>query len=758
MTNHKAKFNVLVAGGGLSGVCAAIAAARELKRQNLHQAKVAFVHDRAMPGGCSSSEVRVPPIGAGRNIWGTETGIIYDLLLEERRRNHIHWSTGTVNSIWDLVLFEALKAESNIVLFLNTSIRKSITSKNPSDNRTVITAVEACQLGTEKEWTLEADLFIDCTGDGTVAASAGASFRMGREARSEFNESLAPEVADDAVMGSSLLFQAKDIGHPVPFTAPEWAEKYPTEESLAARPHSTFTHGYYWIEVGMPYNPLIQNEEQRDEIMRHVLGVWDHLKNHCPYFSKKAENWALDWIGFTTGKRESRRIIGEYMLNENDLRARRLFEDRVAFGGHFLDLHTIGGLLAKGKPGNPVDDDPDLWDRSRMRPYPIPLRSLVCRDVSNLFMAGRNLSATHVAFGSARVMLTCALMGEAVGTAAAIAISENKSPRDIALNDFAKVQQSLIRQGCFLHELPNSDPNDLARNAVVTASSEAELDITPNNSEYRFPMELPLGTLIPISSDRLDAVELFIESEASEPFTIPVRVRLFKDVWDFKSETVLTETSVTIPSGNRAPVKVDLNLKVKPKSLIFIETCKPAAKLFWRFRTDHPSATLSARQSLTTGFWNYIRHDGVKGFRLLCAKVFPASHPFKANEIISGITRPEKWTNEWVSDPNQKLPQSLELRWNSSQTMSTVEITFDTDLTLTNESIPPFTVPSKCVKDYSVQISQNGNWITVADIKSNGARRRVHSFNSVNTDAIRITVTSTHGDHSARIYEVRAYK
>jgi len=473
------KYDVVVVGGGLAGVCAAIAAAR-------HGCRTAIVQNRPVFGGNSSSEIRVHPLGAANSgAWARETGIIEELLMEERARNHDLFHNGLMNSIWDLILYEWVKKEQNLTAYLNTHV---IGVEMASSDK--ISAVIGVQSGSERVYKLYASYFIDCTGDGTVGAAAGAEYRMGRESRYEFGESLAPEQADNMTQGTSLLFRAIDVGKPVQFTPPSWAEDYPTEESLYGRYHHNLGvspygikeyAGYWWIEVGVPFDTIDQNEEIRDELLRHLLGVWDHIKNHGDH---KAETMAIDWIGMVPGKRESRRLMGDYILTENDVRNRKLFYDRVAHGGWFIDIHTMGGILAKDKPPEPYlppAGNPDLADKVRIFPYSIPLRCLYSRNIENLFMAGRDISVTHVALGTTRDMLTCAVLGQATGTAAALCVKKSVTPRILAnnLGMVKELQQTLLKDDCFIMDCPNQDPADLACRASVTASSSMPLILEP---------------------------------------------------------------------------------------------------------------------------------------------------------------------------------------------------------------------------------------------------------------------------------------
>jgi len=288
--NHK--FDLCVVGGGMAGLCAAISAARE-------GARVAIVQDRPVFGGNSSSEIRVHVCGADRhgqipNM--RETGIIEEFRMENLRRN-----PSRSFSIWDTVLYEKALLEPNITRFLNCSC---LDAKMDGPR---VKSITAWQLTTYTYHTIEADIFADCSGDGILAPLTGALYRVGREARGEYGESIEPEVADSKTMGMTCLFQAKDTGSPQPFEPPSWANDYPTDDSFPHRGHHWLEMGYWWVELGGEDDSIADTEKVRDELLKIVYGMWDHLKNHGDH---GAENWALDWVQFLPGKRESRRYIG----------------------------------------------------------------------------------------------------------------------------------------------------------------------------------------------------------------------------------------------------------------------------------------------------------------------------------------------------------------------------------------------------------------------------------------------------------------
>lgn len=296
------EFDVVVCGGGLAGVSAAISAAR-------HGARVVLVHDRPVLGGASSSEVRVTPHGAAAfHSYGRESGIIAEALIEERVRNHASITeNGWTNSIWDLTLYDFVVQTPGLTVHLNTPLLGAEVQDGE------IVSVTARTVNAELDRVIRAKVFIDCTGDGTLGALAGVESRMGIEAQSEFDEPSAPEESSPHTMGSSLHFKTVDVGRPVDFTPPPWAAKYEDSSFFRSggRVAKTLASGYWWIEIGPPWNTLTDNEEIRHELTRQVLGIWDWYKNHDPDWSENAANLALDWVGQVPGKRESRRLMGQ---------------------------------------------------------------------------------------------------------------------------------------------------------------------------------------------------------------------------------------------------------------------------------------------------------------------------------------------------------------------------------------------------------------------------------------------------------------
>lgn len=439
--------DVMVAGGGLAGCLAAISAAR-------HGAKVVLVQDRSRLGGNSSSEIKMHVVGSnnhkGRPGW-REGGLLEEIRLDDAANNPQRcWE------LWDLLLYDKVVSEPNITLLLETTLYSAEVKEGMIER-----ALARCDRS-EHIYRIRAKQFCDCTGDSRLGLEAGAEYRVGHEARAEHGESLAPEKADNKTQGCSILFTSRDFGRPMPFTPPKWARKI-TEKNLKSRGISSWEYGYWWIEWGGHLNTVRDNERIRFELLGIVMGVWDYIKNSGKYPS--AANWALDWVGMLPGKREARRLVGDHMLTQMDLMGLNPeFDDAVCIGGWNLDEHPPTGF-----------EDPELPPFVSIKlkdVYNIPLRSLYSRNVRNLFMAGRNISATHTAFSSTRVMGTCAVEGQAIGTAAALCVRDGLLPRGLYEDKkrLKELQQMLLRDDQSIRGLKNEDPQDLARTATLTAS------------------------------------------------------------------------------------------------------------------------------------------------------------------------------------------------------------------------------------------------------------------------------------------------
>ncbi len=471
-------FDVVVVGGGMSGLCAAMASAR-------HGAKTALVHDRSVFGGNASSETRMHISGASCH-WGkknaAETGILMELQLENKRINDSYNF-----SLWDGVLWSSALQTKNLTLFMNTTM-----DKVHSDGKE-IQSIECYQMTTETRYELTADVFIDSTGNGTLGYFAGNEYAIGREDGKTYGEKDAPEKPDGETMGNTIYFVAHDAGHPVTFIKPSWANTYPDESMFKHRYHGNIVvyhdaddvvvlkpgdsyenhrdqlvekydvkSGYWWIELGGDWDDIIkQSEDIRWELYKIVYGVWDHIKNHGDH---GAENYELDWVGTVSGMRESRRMMGDYILTENDIISNNERDDGVAYGGWPMDEHVAGGFWAKGGIPSRVRSFPGL--------YAIPYGCYCAKTIKNLMITGRVISASKLAMGSSRVMGTCAIGGQAAGTAAAMASRAHLEPSEFGKRHIQELRQELLKDDCYILGAKNEDPLDIARTATVSATSE----------------------------------------------------------------------------------------------------------------------------------------------------------------------------------------------------------------------------------------------------------------------------------------------
>lgn len=361
--------------------------------------------------------------------------------------------------IWDYIMYDKIISEPNITLLLDTAFY-DVKMTNGK-----IEKIWGLCSTTEEISEISATYFADCTGDGSLGAEAGAKYMRGREAKSTYGESLAPEVADQKSMGNSLLFMAEKHDKEMPYTPPSWARKYTTKD-FVHRNISSYEYGYWWLELGGDFDIIKDGQQNRHDLLSTLFGVWDYVKNSGNH--PDAANWALSWVGMIPGKRESRRLVGPYIMKQQDVQKAPLFEDRVAYGGWPLDDHPPGGM-------NTTGDVPFVSIKLK-GPYSIPFRSLYSANINNLLFAGRNLSASHVALSSTRVMATCSGLGQAIGTAIAYCKQQGITPEILGKNtgEIKKLQQLLLKQDQPMLGVVNEDEKDLARQAKVKSSSETE--------------------------------------------------------------------------------------------------------------------------------------------------------------------------------------------------------------------------------------------------------------------------------------------
>ena len=713
----------VVVGGGLAGVCAAITAARA-------GTKVVLVQDRPVLGGNSSSEVRLWALGAtshmaNNNRWSREGGLVDELLVENTFRNP------EGNSIlWDALLLEKVLEEDNITLLLNTAV-DSVTK----DGSERIAAVSAYCSQNETRYHLRAPLFCDASGDGIVGFQSGAVFRMGAEKPEEFGEGFAPDANYGELLGHTIYFYSKDLGRPVHYVPPSFAlqdiTKIPRFKEIKV--HHTGCN-FWWIEYGGRRDTIHETEEIKYELWSVVYGIWNYIKNSGEF--PDAANLTLEWVGTIPGKRESRRFEGDYMMIQRDVVEQIPHADSVAMGGWSLDLHPSDGIY--------TDKDPCNQYHSK-GVYGIPYRCYYSRNIENLFLAGRIISASHVAFGSIRVMLTCGHGGAAVGMAAAHCLARHLKPRDLTEpSNMRALQSALNAVGQAIPNVPTSHDDNLAITAATTASSTLSLTTIPK-SEHWQNLEFPIAQLVPWEPDYRPQISLKVRSAGVS--TLRVALRVADKAMNFTPEITLEEQTLQLSQGEQWC------------TFTFQQSVSDSRYAFLTFYGDD-RIELQASEMRCTGLIT-VRQKGDKkvaksaeqippegigidrfefwiperrpGGRNLALNFEPGLDRIASvNYLTNGIERPLLWSNAWIADPSDPEP-TLTLKWVATQEIQEITLCFDTDFDHAMETAQwghPERIMPTCVQDFWIG---TGDGQTLAEVQGNHQTRRTFYFDPVRT-------------------------
>jgi hypothetical protein len=425
--NAEGEYDFVVVGGGVAGISAAVAAARL-------GCRVALINDRPVLGGNNSSEIRVH---LGGRI---ETGPYPELGNLQKEFGPTRGGNAKPAEFYEDEKKTAIVAgEKNITLFANCRA----TAVEMKGSKIAAVIVRHIENGGELRFV--APLFADCTGDGTIGFLAGADYHMGRESREEFGESTAPEIADRMTMGASVQWYSTETDKPSEFPRFDYGGGFTTANA------ERVTMGEWTWETGMNYDQITDFERIRDYGLLVVYSNWSVLKNDLPDNSDY-RNRRLDWVAFISGKRESRRLLGDYILKEDDLRKHVWHEDGTAATTWTIDLHYPAPKNTANFPGTEFKS---IAKHIPIYPYPVPYRCLYSRNVENLFMAGRNISVTHVALGTTRVMRTTGMLGEVVGMAASLCKQYNEMPRGIYQRHLPELKALMI-EGIGAKGLPNN--------------------------------------------------------------------------------------------------------------------------------------------------------------------------------------------------------------------------------------------------------------------------------------------------------------
>lgn len=743
----KMKVDVVVTGGGLSGVCAALAAAREGQQ-------VVLVQDRPVLGGNASSEVRLWVLGAtshmgNNNRWAREGGIVDEILVENMYRN----PEGNP-LILDTILLEKVTEESNITLLLNTAVFDL--QKLDADT---IYSVEAFCSQNQQRYLLEGEMFIDASGDGIVGFLAGAAFRIGAESKEEFGELFAPTEEYGELLGHSLYFYSKDTGKPVKYVPPSFALKnitdIPRYRSFNAK---DFGCKLWWIEFGGRLDTVADTENIKWELWKVVYGVWDYIKNSGNF--PEAENLTLEWVGHIPGKRESRRFEGDYMIRQQDIVEQREHEDAVSFGGWSIDLHPADGVFSE-KPGC------NQWHSKGI--YQIPYRSLYSRNIKNLFLAGRIISSTHVAFGSTRVMATAAAAAQAVGTAAALCNRLKLQPQELLKEGhIATLQQLLLERGCYIPKVARLDPRDLVQRASVQASSKWGPAGLPGHN-IRRPIDQSAAQMVPLKAGKVPAFTFYATSDVISKLAVSLRIS--SDPGNYTPEVILDQQVLFIEPGYNC-LQLTFDVVLEKDTYVFI-TFEKNPHVFLYYSKHRVTGMLSVFNLINVAVSNYGRQDpppgiGMEAFEFWCPErrpqgqniAFEVAAPltvFGPENIKNGNDRPTNQPNAWVADLADPQP-SLTLRWEKPQTISRIELYFDTDFDHPMETVlmgHPERVMPFCVRNYVIE-----------DAKGNEVYRKTGNYQSRNVVLLKeplctdqLVVRCTHPDAyiPAAVLAIRCY-
>lgn len=741
--------DLVVIGGGLAGCCCAITAARAGLR-------VTLLQDRPVLGGNASSEVRLWILGAtshmgNNNRWAREGGVIDEILVENLYRN----PEGNPCLV-DALLLEKTAGEPNLRVLLNTAAYEVEQGPDGAIRR----VVAFCSQNSTR-YEAAAPLFCDASGDGVIGFLAGAAFRMGSEGRAEFGEAFAPEQPSADLLGHTIYFYSKDAGRPVKFVPPHFAlmdiTRIPRFRSFTA-----YDSGcrLWWLEWGGRLDTVHESERIKWELWKVVYGVWNHIKNSGQF--PEAETLTLEWVGAIPGKRESRRFEGDYLLRQQDIIEQRPQPDAVSFGGWAIDLHPAEGVFS-AQPGC------SQWHSKGV--YPIPYRCFYSQNIPNLFLAGRIVSVTHVAFGSTRVMATGAHGAQAAGMAAALCARHRLNPRDLGAGPrLEELRRELLRAGQFIPGLALDDPADLARQARLTASSRLRL-AELGAGEEAVALTEPRAMMLPVKSGPMPGVTFLLD--ISETAILQAELRVSSRPGSHTPDTTLKTLQAPLAAGARQPVRLDFDTDIDQPCYVFVcLMANPAVSV--RLSDQRLTGVLalvqkfnravakSARQTPPPGsgidsfeFWIPERRPGGKNFALV---LDPPLEVFGTENLTNGVARPTIQPNAWVGALGEEK-STITLTWPGARLIGRLELTFDTDYDHPMESVlmgHPERVMPFCVPAFEVY--ERGGRLVYQCPENHQTRRTIRLDPPLSTDRLAITLTAPESGAPAALFEIRVYE
>ncbi|AEE95927.1 FAD-dependent oxidoreductase [Mahella australiensis] len=615
-------------------------------------------------------------------------------------------------------------------------------------DKNTIEYVSGSQQGSEKRFDFYGTYFLDDTGDATVGYLAGADYRMGRESKDEFGERIAPDVADPYVIPSTLTFYAKDVGKPVKYIRPDFAIDLFKTDVLNYRtiPKDKFWRFQWYYEVGVGADPIGDSETITQKHRALVYGIWDYIKNSGEY---DAENYDLEYVACIPGKRESRRLMGDYILKERDIVAQTDFDDTVGHGGWSIDLHAIEGFFSK-----------ELVNKHFYLKgiYQIPYRTGYSRNVDNLFMAGRCMSATHVAFGSTRVMATLSTLGQALGAAAYLCKKYDVMPRDVSQHHVKELQQLLLKHDQYIVGCKNEDEDDKARNAKIKTSSIKQCRLL-EIADGMIP-EDNIAMLIPVKA-RVEDVSLSVKAFKDTCLRYTVYVPSKKE--NYYPETKITEGQIDISaSDDYRWIKLPVNQDVGGK-IIFLEieanrdielgiSDEKLPGVVCMRKNENRAQTLCDIETLEKKdfMWHNLNAQ-------LCFDIFPTQGVYEPENINNGYARPYGLPNLWLSD-GKVDGEYVSINFDNVKNIHEIVLYFDSDFNQRLGYEPKdFDVMPTVIKDYDVYYKEGEAYNKLVEVRNNYQRVNRIEFDPIETDEVKIVFRATNGSLNAGLFEARVY-
>ena len=715
---------LVVAGGGPAGICAALAAARL-------GIDTVLVGDRPVLGGNSSSEIRVWTRGAtgAGSLFAEEMGIWGGLKLKNFYRNP------DGNPIfWSETLLDAVMGQKNLEFFLNTELF----DLKMEGGR--IVWLEGIQQGTERRLRFLADCFIDATGDGTIAARAGLPFYIGDQRVERYDD----RRPDAHVQGSSILYYTRKEDHPVVFIPPDYAYSMEKIKELMGRGGRIITEqssgsDCWWFEYGGIRDTIGDAQDIALELRRLVLGVWNYIKNSGRF---DAEYYTLEWLGSLPGKRESRRMVTDYLLRGEDLQTGKTFPDGAFYGGWYMDFHPAGGMHDAGE---------DNCVQIPLNVYQVPLRCLYNRQVPNLILAGRDIGTEREAFVSSRVMNTCALSGQAAGTLAAKCIDSRRAPGELEAEHIESIRETLMKEDMFIPGAASADSANLAARARASASSVH----TGACGEETDRRSLELGGFVTFPA--LEGETITLRTACREAVTLRAAAHLSRLPSRFCPGREEGTAEWTLEPGEHT---LEYQLPAGSSGMFCTLVFEPAA-----------GAELLLCRSCRTGFLCGRRDSPQYDEPMAEYKAEAGKRLYGPEQAVNGYDRPWGAPNQWRAAPEDPAPW-LDLVWDGPVELGEVRIYLDPELSMelpssrarhwdeSHHFTPRTSMPGQLLRDLRLAVRRpDGSWETVQTWKDNCQRLlTVRLPRDTTTSALRLWADRTWGEQSAAVFEIRAYR